>query len=115
MTDVAAALQNRAEVGEESEYLDASMRISAMGSCTDVRWGGSVAIMLTPVICPSCHHSGAIDGARLPRVLTCTRCGHRERFEAPPPKRLTRGQQAAERARRRAYETGELVRSMLST
>jgi len=72
-------------------------------------------IMLMPVICPSCHHTGAIDSARLPRILTCVRCGHSEQFEAPPPNRLTRGQRAAERARRRAYETGELVRSLLST
>jgi Zn ribbon nucleic-acid-binding protein len=55
--------------------------------------------LLAPVICPSCHHTGAIDSARLPRILTCVRCGHSEQFEAPPPNRLTRGQRAAERAR----------------
>ena len=42
-------------------------------------------MMLMPVICLSCHHTGAIDSARLPRILTCVRCGHSEQFEAPPP------------------------------
>ena len=89
--------------------------LQAICPCRRARFVGSIAIMLTPVICPSCHHTGAIDGARLPRTLTCVCCGHSELFEAPPPNWLTREQRASERARRRAYETGELVRSLLST
>jgi hypothetical protein len=37
--------------------------------------------MLTPVICPSCHHTGAIDSARLPRILTCVCCGYSEQLK----------------------------------
>jgi hypothetical protein len=31
--------------------------------------------MLTRIACPNCHHVGA-TGAVLPRVLTCSQCGH---------------------------------------
>jgi hypothetical protein len=89
--------------------------LQAICPCRRARFVGSIAIMLTPVICPSCHHTGAIDSARLPRILTCVCCGHSDQFEAPLPNRLTREQRASDRARRRAYETGELVRSLLST
>jgi hypothetical protein len=31
--------------------------------------------MLTRIACPNCHHVGA-TAASLPRVLTCSQCGH---------------------------------------
>jgi hypothetical protein len=31
--------------------------------------------MLTRIVCPNCHHVGA-TAASLPRVLTCSQCGH---------------------------------------
>jgi hypothetical protein len=31
--------------------------------------------MLTRIVCPNCHHVGA-TAASLPRVLTCSHCGH---------------------------------------
>ena len=101
-------------------FLDVAARwirslLQAICPCRHARFVGSIAIMLTPVICPSCHHTGAIDSARLPRILTCVCYGHSDQFEAPLPNRLTREQRASDRARRRAYEMGELVRSLLST
>ena len=73
--------------------------------------------MLTHIVCSSCGHAGATDSARLPRILTCARCGHRALFEAKPSKRLTQGQRrhTAKRGRLsgQAHEIGRLVRSQV--
>jgi DNA-directed RNA polymerase subunit RPC12/RpoP len=72
--------------------------------------------MLTHIVCSSCGHAGATDSARLPRILTCARCGHRALFEAKPSKRLAQGQQRHTAKRRlagQAHEIGRLVRSQV--
>jgi hypothetical protein len=37
--------------------------------------------MLVVINCPACRHYGYVVERRLPRVLLCSRCGSRNRFE----------------------------------
>jgi hypothetical protein len=37
--------------------------------------------MLVVVICPACRHHGYAVKSTLPRLLLCSRCGSRNRFE----------------------------------
>jgi len=38
--------------------------------------------MLVAITCPACRHHGYAVKSTLPRVLLCSRCGSRNRFEA---------------------------------
>ena len=38
--------------------------------------------MLVVITCPACRHHGYAVKSTLPRVLLCSRCGSRNRFEA---------------------------------
>jgi hypothetical protein len=42
--------------------------------------------MLTRIVCPNCHHVGA-TAAVLPRVLTCSQCGHQALIRTGKPAR----------------------------
>ncbi len=49
--------------------------------------------MLTRIVCPNCRHVGA-TAASLPRVLTCSQCGHDALIRSGKPARPI--QEAAE-------------------
>ena len=104
-TTVLDALKAVAPPSSKATFLDVAAQVD-----TIISFKLSVLAAAPGLLVASRSYTGAIDSARLPRILTCVRCGYSEQFEAPPPNRLRRGQRALERARRRAYETGEIRR-----
>jgi hypothetical protein len=41
---------------------------------------------LVAALCSACSHIGFARAEALPRVLTCFRCHHQQRFESRPPR-----------------------------
>jgi hypothetical protein len=41
---------------------------------------------LVAIICPVCVHVGFARAEQLPRVLTCSRCHHKQNFSRPTPR-----------------------------